>query len=491
MRSLALNRVLRCSLSAGIAVAVITGATHLPKVNHTTVALGLVLLTLGFAMRWGWIEALTASLAGGLGFDYFFLPPRGFALESPEHLITLLAFLSTAITIAGLAARAARHRREAEQRATELGRLYEFGAALREDDHFDTLLERITDHVVEIFGVEGAAFYQRDGRVCRSGASGGAIPDAWLREVAASGTPLLDRVDKVSVVAIMESGNLAGSLGVAGHPLPDRMLNALAERIGVAITKAHAVHQSMEAELLRRSENLKSAVLDALAHEIRNPLGTVKVSVRTLLSQHPGNASQQRELLTIIDEEVDRIQRGIDEAVQVSSREAAEIHLRKTPNPVKPVVMRALEGQGLALSGRQIEVAVDESLPLAVFDAELIEKVIWQLLDNAIKYSPPGSPIRVSAECSGTGIIVSVADSGCGISESDQQRIFEKHYRCPAPGSRIQGSGLGLSSAKAILEAHGGGIWVQSAPGAGSVFRFSLPLIMEASPEHCEDFERR
>ncbi len=279
-------------------------------------------------------------------------------------------------------------------------------------------------------------------------------------------------------------------MGVAGPPLPQRMLSAVAERVGVAITKAHAERQSKEAELVRRSENLKSAVLDALAHEIKNPLGTLKVSVSTLLSQHPGNASQQRELLTIIDEEVDRIQRWIDEAVQVSSREAGKIHLQKTSNPVKQVIMRAIDGQGFALNGRQIEISVDESLPHVVFDAEMIEKVIWQLLDNAIKYSPHGSPIRVSAESTGAEIIISVADSGCGIPESDQQRIFEKYYRCHENGSKIPGTGLGLPSAKSILEAHGGEIWVQSAPGAGSVFRISLPVIMEASPEYCEDFER-
>jgi two-component system sensor histidine kinase KdpD len=442
-------------------------------------------------MRWGWTEALAASLAGGIGFDYFFLPPHGFALESPEHLITLLAFLSTAVTIGGLAARASRHRRDAEERAAELGRLYEFGTTLRDADDLDTGLERITEHVVRTFGVEGAAFFdQQVGRVFRSGVSGGRIPDAGLRKVAVSGMPLLDRINKVAVVAVMERGNLAGSLGVAGSPLPQRMLCAVAERIGVAITKGLAERQSMEAELVRRSENLKSAVLDALAHEIKNPLGTLKVSVSTLLSQHPGDASQQRELLTIIDEEVDRIQRWIDEAVQVSSREAGEIHPDKTLNPVKRVIMRAMEGHGRALNGRQIEVVVDESLPPAVFDAEMIEKVIWQLLDNAIKYSPHGTPIRVSAESTGAEIIISVADSGCGISESDQQRIFEKHYRCGAIGSRIQGTGLGLPSAKSILEAHGGEIWVQSALGAGSVFRISLPMIKEASPEHCEDSKR-
>lgn len=268
------------------------------------------------------------------------------------------------------------------------------------------------------------------------------------------------------------------------------MLDVIAERVGVTIEKAHAARQSMEAELIRRSENLKSAVLDALAHEIKGPLATVKISVSTLLSQQPGNAEQQQELLKIINEETDRMKQWIEDAVRMSSRDASDLHLRKTPSQIRPVVERAMDGLG-RLDGRPIELAIDDSLPLAVFDEAMIEKVIRQLLDNAIKYSPPGSPIRISAEFTGAEIIIGVSDCGLGIPKNDQERIFEKHYRGQNGSGHVPGTGLGLSSAKCILEAHGGEIWVQSNPGVGSFFRISLPVIMEASSEHSEDLERR
>ncbi len=166
----------------------ITGATYLRQVNHATVALGLVLLTLGLAMRWGWQEALAASLAGGLGFDYYFLPPHGFALGAPEHIVTLVAFLLTASTTGVLAARANRHRDEAEQRSAEMARVYELGSALRDSEHMDTVQELIASYVVEIFGVEGAAFFDPlSSRIFRSGSGGDRIPGERLREVAASG----------------------------------------------------------------------------------------------------------------------------------------------------------------------------------------------------------------------------------------------------------------------------------------------------------------
>ncbi len=475
-------RSARCGVSAAVAVVAILGATHLRHVNHTTVALGLVLLSLGIAVRWGWVEALAASLAGGLGFDYFFLPPRGFGLEAPEHMITLAAFLLTAVTTGGLAARVRRHRNEAEQRSAELGSLYDLSCALRDDEQGDLPGGRVADHVVTIFGFEGAAFFDRQNeRVFRSGTGGGRIPEVRLREVAATGVSLLDRASNVSVVAMWEGSSLAGSLGIAGAPISQRLLDEVAERVSVAIAKGHAARQSMEAELLRRSENLRAAVLDALAHEIKSPLSTVKVSVSTLLSQRPGNPEQQRELLQIIDEEADRMRQSIDDAVRMSSYEAGAIRLRKTPNQVKQVVAGAISSLGALMADRSLEVQIDESLPSAALDAELIQKVIWQLLDNAVKYSPAGSPIRVSAEFTGAEIVVSVADSGCGIPKPDQERIFEKYYR-GAASSRVAGTGLGLPSAKCIMEAHGGEIWVTSTPGSGSVFRISLPVAVKVTP---------
>ena len=492
IRRLDLYQAARCATAAGIAVAVITGATYLRHVNHATVALGLVLLTQGFAIRWGWAEALSASLAGSLGFDYFFLPPRGFGLESPDHLITLLAFLLTAITTGGLAARASRHRKEAEQRADDLRRLYDLGSALRDDEHPESVHERITDCVVRIIEVEGAAFFDLAGdRVWRSGEGSGRVSDAVLREVASSGVTYVDRQSTISVVTIRESGTTAGSLGIAGTLSSPRMLGAVAERVGLAIAKAKAARQSMEAEVARRSENLKSAVLDALAHEIKGPLATVRVSISTLLSKQPGNSSQQLELLRIVDEETERLRRRIDDAVEVSSRDAVEIIPHKSPNSVKEAVTHAIQGLGQLRDGRQVEVHIDETVPLALFDGEMIEKVIWQLLDNAVKYSPPGSPIRVSGEFTGTEIVIGVADSGCGIPKDDQERIFEKHYRGRAGGPEVPGKGLGLPSAKCIMEAHGGEIWVRSVPGDGSVFLISLPVLAEESSEQRQGIERR
>jgi two-component system, OmpR family, sensor histidine kinase KdpD len=492
MRSFPVSRALRCAAAAALSVAAIAGATRLRHVNHTTIALGLVLMILVFSIRWGWLEALVASLAGGLGFDYYLLPPRGFNLEAPEHWITLTAFLLTAITTGQLSARANRHRAEAERRRDEMAALHRLGNSLLDSESVEAAIEQVTHRVVEILGARGAAFFdQRVGRTFRSGPDADRIPEDALQAAAATGNPLFDAPSRVSVVPVRVNGDRAGSLGIAGTSFSRSMLHAVAERVGVALARAGAVQESMAAELTRRSENLKSAVLDALAHEIKGPLATIKVSVSALLSRQPGNAAQQREMLTIIDEEADRIEGWIDDTIQVSHSEAAELRLEKRPNSVKQVVARALEGLGPLAAGRPIDVAIPESLPAAVFDGELIEKVIRLVLDNALKYSPPGSPIGVSAQFTGAEMVLSVADRGCGIPDGERERIFRKHYRGRAAKQGPPGTGLGLASAKCIMEAHGGEIWVTSSPGAGSVFHMSLPVAVRDSDERPESAERR
>jgi two-component system sensor histidine kinase KdpD len=486
-----LNRALQCAASAALSVFVVIAATYPRHVNHTTVALALVLLIMGLSMRWGWREGLAASLAGGLGFDYFFLPPRGFNPESPEQLVTLCAFLLTAVTTGQLSALAGRNRSEAERRRDEMEGLYRFGNALLDCESAESALDGIADKVAGIFGASGVAFFNQDGgRIFRSGPEANGIEEYRLREVAGTGNPFFGRSPAASVVPVWRNGTPAGSLGIAGTFLSRSMLEAVSERVGVALARAGAAQESMAAELARRSEDLKSAVLDALAHEIKAPLATVKVSVTTLLSPQPGNPAQQRELLNIIDEESDRMARLTDDAIQVSRREAGQLRLKKTANSVNEVVAHALVGLGPLAAGRQIRVNIPESLPIATFDVELIEKVIRLVVDNALKYSPPESPVEVTAEFTGAEIVLSVEDHGRGIPENERERVFESNYRGSASRG-VPGTGLGLASARCIMEAHAGEIWVTGAAGTGSVFHISLPATGDVADERSDSVERR
>ena len=493
MRTPAVLRALRATASAALSILLVVGATHVRHVNHTTVALLLVLLILGVSMRWGWLEALVTSLAGGIGFDYFFLRSPSLNLEAPEYLVSLGAFLLTAVVTGQLFARAASARREAERQRDEVAKLDRLGNAVTgmEMEDIEVSLQRIPSQVTAIFGAEAAAFFDlASGRTFFAGAAMTCLSEDRLRSVAADGRPLIEDRERCCVVPVRRDGRLVASLGIAGVCLTQPTAAAIAERVGVALAKAYTARQTVAAELARRSENLKSAVLDALAHEIKGPLATVKVSVSTLLSNSPGTVPQQRELLEIIGEECDRIERWINSATEVSRSEAGQLHPEKKPNSLREVARRALEGLGPLAGGRLIEMHVPDSLPTAQFDADMVEKVIRLVVENALKYSPLSSPVSISSEFTGAELVLSISDRGPGVPERERERIFEPYYRGQRAQAATQGTGLGLSSARCIMQSHGGEIWVTDAPGGGSVFHISLPVTMNTADVEPESLER-
>jgi two-component system sensor histidine kinase KdpD len=469
-----LTRSSRICLSAGAMVLLLAAAAHVRHLHVTTTALVLVLAVLCIALVWGSVEALVAALVAGLGLDYFFLPPYGFGIDDPQHWVDLFAFLATALATGQLSARVNRNRAEAVKRREEIEKLSRLSGALSEYDHEEAIVQRLAGSLLEILGVQAAAVYDRArDRIWRLGARSERIADGALRDVAASGNRFDNPDSALTVTPVHVSGQLAGSVGIVGGGVSPGLLQAAMEQVGAAIAKGRAAEEAKEAEIARRSEELKSAVFDALAHEARGPLGSIDIAATTLLSARPGDAAQQREMLGIIKEEVERIDRWLDEAARASRADAC----RLTPDKAPRDVAGALEPLRPLMGGRRIGVEIADSLPMADCDAKMIEHVLHLLLDNAMKYTPPGSPIVISASLDDDTprIVVSVADAGPGVPDGEHARIFEKHYRGSRHRSSVPGTGLGLASAKHLVEAHGGEIWVTNRPAGGAAFHFSLP----------------
>jgi two-component system sensor histidine kinase KdpD len=210
---------------------------------------------------------------------------------------------------------------------------------------------------------------------------------------------------------------------------------------------------------------------------LKTPLTAIKASVTSLISGYPRTEERKEELLTIVNEETDRLHRIVSEAVQMGRIDAGKVSLQPSPHPLHEIVTDALSE--LKLSASRLQVKIPEQLPPLFVDRDLIGQAMKQLLDNADRYSPPGSPIAVSARLEADSIVVSVADSGPGVKADEQSRIFEKFYRGRHSSRFGEGTGLGLSIAKGIIEAHGGKITVSARPEGGSVFSMQLPL----SPE--------
>jgi two-component system sensor histidine kinase KdpD len=456
-------------------VAAILALYHLwLGVNNTTVALTLLLAILGISARWGLAEATAASLAAVLGFNFFFLPPFGtLTIQDPQNWVALAAFLVTAVTASQLSARVRRRAADAEARRLEIERLYVLVQAMILSGNPRKTIREFVNRVVQVFGCGAAAFYYGPAdEVFRTGPESKPVSDHDLRAAAEIDELSIDAARAVAVAPVRLGMRPLGSVGLVGRLPSEQTIRAIVNLAAITIEKARALEDASHAEAARQSEVLKSALLDSLAHDIKTPLTSIKAAVTALLG---ASAAADLELLTIIDEEADRLNNLAAEVIAMARIEAGKLHLEKRPVPAAELISSALLELDAALKGRPIALRVPEGLPPAEADPEFIAQVLKQIVGNALKYSPEGSPITLSAGVEGERIVIGVGDRGPGIEENERARVFDKFFRGRRHRFETKGTGMGLAIAKGIVEAHGERIWVESEPGQGSVFYFSLP----------------
>lgn len=460
--------------AAVLLVSAVIAVYRLVPVNHTTVALTLLLAILGISTMWGLAEATLASVAAVLGFNFFFLPPVGtLTIQDPQNWVALLAFLVTAVTASQLSERARRRAAEAEARRLEIERLYELVRAMTLAGGARNTIREFVSQVVKVFGCKAAAlFYASADETFRSGPESNVVSDHDLKTAAEIDSLSIDEGRAVALAPVRLGGRPLGSAAFVG-PLPsERTLRALLNVAAISIEKARALEEASHAEAERQSEALKSALLDSLAHDIKTPLTSIKAAVTTLLSAPPAG---DRELLTIIDEEADRLNRLAAEVIAMARVAAGKLHLEKSHFDAGEVIGAALDEFAAPLRTRSVDARIAAGLPPAEGDRELIEQVVKQFVENALKYTPADSPLVVSAERRGPKVVFGVTDRGPGIPENERLLIFGKFYRGRQHRFSSKGTGMGLAIAKGIIEAHGERIWVESEPGQGAAFYFSLP----------------
>jgi two-component system sensor histidine kinase KdpD len=267
----------------------------------------------------------------------------------------------------------------------------------------------------------------------------------------------------------------SGALLLDGICLSRETMEALSGLVSMSIERAEALEDSARSEAAKETERLRTALLDSVTHELRTPLTAIKASISSLLHQDSLNSEAQHELLTIIDEESDRLNHLLEQAVEMAQLDAQKVHLEKHPLSVADLISSAVDSCRVTCPTRDFRVSIPHSLPPVLADAGWIQKVLGNLLGNAVKYSPPTQPIYVSADLQGDKVAISVADRGAGIDPLEQGMIFDKFYRGQSQRNRVSGTGMGLAIARAIVNAHGGSIAVTSQLGHGSVFTFTLP----------------
>jgi two-component system sensor histidine kinase KdpD len=459
--------------AALLLVCAVAAAYHwVLKVNAITAALTLLLAILFISTLWGLAEATVACIAAVLAFNYFFLQPVGtLTIQDPQNIVAFVAFLITAVTASQLSGYARRRTVEAESRRVEMERLYALVQSMMLRGSARNTAREFVQDVMQVFDCSAVAFYYRAaGEVFRSGPESAGATDEELRAAAEASDVPVDPERGIAMAPVRLGVRSLGSMAVMGTALSGQTLRAIGNLAAIAIEKARAFDEASRSESARQGEALKSALLDSLAHDIKTPLTSIKAAVTSLLGRAEGG---ERELLSIIDEEADRLNRLAAEVVAMARVEAGKLHLEKRPVAAAEIVSNALAA--LPADG-MVAVNVPAALPLVDADPEFAAQVVKQLVENALKYSPAGSPVSISASPRDARIVIGVADRGPGIEENERARIFDKFFRGRRHRFDTKGTGMGLAIAKGIVEAHGERIWVESEPGQGSVFYFTLPV---------------
>jgi two-component system, OmpR family, sensor histidine kinase KdpD len=446
--------------------------------NETTVGFTYLLAILCASTLWGLSVSVLMSISATLAYDYYFLPPvHQFGISDYRDWVALSGFLITSVVGSCLSGWARREAQEADRRRREVERLYGFTQRLLSADDQVGLLGAIPRHIAEAFGVSAAAvFLSETEEVYHWGIDLAQLKAKGARAKLASSDLQAKAEGSVCVVPIRLGGQEIGSIHV---PLPapsNTTLEAIATLIAVAIERVRAIEHAGAMEAARESERLKSALLDAITHDFRTPLTSIKGSVTGLLSGIEFDGDQQQELLSVIDEGCDRIDQLVSAASEMARIDAGEVKLDMMPHSAGEFISTAMADCKEVLQERPMRFEVNHQDLQVLADLPAAKKVLVHLIDNANLYSSPGEPIVISTEERNGFLLFNVADRGPGIDKREINRIFEKFYRGEGQRDRVPGTGMGLAIAKAITEAHGGTLKVESQQGRGTVFTFSLPI---------------
>jgi len=469
----------RIIAALGLVAALTLFFSRVAPVNETTAGFVYLVAILVIATAGGLIESTLASVAAMLCFNYFFLPPIGtFTIADPRNWVALFAFLATSLISSQLSASAKRRTRDAIDRQNEIERLYSLSRVLLLTDTERPIAKQIVQQIAQAFEFPAVALYERSsGEVYRGGFDDMPEIDRELKETVVRSEIVRDESKGLIITPIRLGGQPIGSLAIRGAALSDAALQSLLNLVAIWLERAFAGEAVNRAEVARRSEELKSTLLDAIAHEFKTPLTSIKAVTTDLLSETASElAEHQRELISIADEGADRLATLVTEAIQLARIEGGSFQLNRGVYLPSSLIFGALKQMKSLTDGRAIKASVADDLPPLWVDAELVRMVIAHLIDNALKYSPSAAPIVIGArEDKNNKVVIYISDQGSGIAEEEKTLIFDKFYR-GTKDTHLRGTGMGLAIAREIIHAHGEEIWVTSKLGQGSEFSFSLPI---------------
>ena len=461
-------------LAAVVLMTVIARGLHL---NLSASGSLYFLIVVMVSVIWGFAEASVTSLIAVCCLNYYFVPPElTWSVADPQNWVALATFEIIALTVSRLSTRAQGQARAEARHRMEVQKLYELSRRILLLDRRQTIGPQIVSLISEIFRTESVALF--DATLTRLDATGSRANDLeLLARSAYFKDSTLEGEDAQTRAYVLRLGSKPiGAIALSGPVLDQLTLAAVASLTAIALERARSFERESRAEAAHHTEQLRTAVLDALAHAFKTPLTAILTASSGLLET--GHlTTDDIELAGLIDEQADHLNRLTTELLQMARIDADEIKLRRESIPVLALIEDVLSIYREELRGRQIVVSGSAAGLEVQADREILSKALEQFIDNACKYSAPGSPISVCADENLGEIVISVQNEGPPIRPADRERIFERFYRAEESRHAAAGTGLGLSIAKKAAEAHGGRTWVVSEEATGTTFFFALPQV--------------
>ncbi len=484
-------------ITLGCTVLALSFRSLLDPLNLVMIYLLGVVLT---AARFGRGPSILATILSVASFDFFLIPPYyTFAVSDTQYIITFAVMLITALVISNLTWRTRQQADAARQRERRTAALYSMGRELVSMRGINNLASAALRHVNEVFDCQVIILLpDANGAMTSAVLPTNFAMDVkeqsvaqWVydhSQMAGQGTDTLPSATALYLPMIASRGTI-GVMGVRtndklnlSEPEQLHTLEAFASQAALAIERARLSDEAEQAKIQVETERLRNSLLSSVSHDLRTPLASISGAASSLLDSDLLDAETRHDLAEAIYEEASRLDRLVRNLLDMTRLESGAIKLQKEWQPLEEVIGVALARLEDQLKDRSVSTDLPIDLPLVPLDGVLIEQVLLNLLENAIKYTPAGSPINLSAWADHDQVTLEIADRGPGLPAGEEQRIFEKFYRAQKP--ETHGDGLGLTICRGIVEAHGGRIWAENRSDGGAAFRFTLPL--EGTPPKVE-----
>ncbi|MGA2570693.1 MAG: ATP-binding protein [Terracidiphilus sp.] len=468
---------LECALGM-VAVVMVAAVAHWFSWLLPLAALLYLLIVVPTALLCGFWQAVIVSLSAVVAQSWFTVRQPELALAAnPANSVTLLVFVLVALTVSRLSSRVTDHAREAESRGGQMEDLYEFTRRTLQMDLHAEPGPQIAELVHEIFNLEAVAVFDADLHDVYQAGFWSVDPQEMAQNVYYFGTSDDDAASGIGRRVVKLGAVPVGSLVVRGHTSP-LTNNAIASLIAITFDRYRAFANESRIETERRTEQLRTTVLDSLAHAYKTPLTAIRAA-STGLAEMGHLSAGQAELVALIDEQTRLLGELTTRLLTTARLDAGEVSTQVTPVSIGTLIEEVLAGLKDRLASMKVSLEIDDEDLVLSCDHHLMLMLLTQYIDNACKYSNFGTTITIRVRVAGGEAIFSVHSFGPVIPIEDRERIFDRYYRSSTYSGRASGTGIGLSVAKRAAQVHGGYVWVTSDEEEGTTFFAAIPLTAE------------